>query len=415
MRENEKTTAGKKKNVSARRRRGGDAGYRNLDAAQEVAVYYGFTLIDPPAVTKEDERKAKSLLETETRGREGGAPLHFSLEEKIALLRERALERADALSQPILTYSACPPKTAARGKEKKRAGSEREIALDVIGTGKSVAEAILVKTCIDILKEEGYKNLALTVNSIGDRESAGRFLRELTAYYRKNINELPPHCREKFKKDALAALSCKEEKCRAIRENAPKPISFLSEPSREHFKEVLEFLETLGVNYEIDNGLVDNRPFAVQTIFAIRDISNGADGPLLAVGARYGNLGKKLGFGRDIPGIGAKLFFKEKAREAPRAVRRPKMFFIQLGFEAKLKSLRIIELLRSEKIPIEQCLSRDKLISQLSLAENMKVPYTIIMGQKEALENTVIVRDMTSRSQDTVAVEELPRYLKKLR
>ena len=79
-----------------------------------------------------------------------------------------------------------------------------------------------------------------------------------------------------------------------------------------------------------------------------------------------------------------------------------------------MKSLKIIEILRKKKIPMYQAISRDRLISQLGLAESMKIPYTIIMGQKEAIEDTVIVRDMENRSQDTVKICDLPKYLKKL-
>jgi histidyl-tRNA synthetase len=129
---------------------------------------------------------------------------------------------------------------------------------------------------------------------------------------------------------------------------------------------------------------------------------------------RYANLAKKIGWKKDLPGIGVRLMFKEKNSLKNLKFLKPKIYFIQLGFEAKLKSLKIIEILRQNKIPMYQAISRDKLISQLSVAENMKIPYTIIMGQKEAIEDSVIVRHMTDRSQDTVKICDLAKYLKKL-
>ena len=94
-------------------------------------------------------------------------------------------------------------------------------------------------------------------------------------------------------------------------------------------------------------------------------------------------------------------------------MRKPKVCLIQLGFEAKVKSFAVIELLHKSRVPLYQTLAKDKLSGQLELAENLKVPYTIIMGQKEALDNTVIVRNMNTRSQDIIAVDMLPVYLKK--
>ena len=87
---------------------------------------------------------------------------------------------------------------------------------------------------------------------------------------------------------------------------------------------------------------------------------------------------------------------------------------MQIGFEAKLKSLEVVEILRSAKIPTYQSLSKDKLSSQLQIAENLKIPFTIIMGQKEAVENSVIVRSMNTRSQETVPLPLLAKYLAKL-
>ncbi|MFA6898534.1 MAG: His/Gly/Thr/Pro-type tRNA ligase C-terminal domain-containing protein, partial [Candidatus Paceibacterota bacterium] len=95
-------------------------------------------------------------------------------------------------------------------------------------------------------------------------------------------------------------------------------------------------------------------------------------------------------------------------------IKKPKVFYIQLGFEAKRKSLGVIELLRHAKIPVYQSISRDRLGSQFAAAEKMGVPYIMIMGQKEAVENSVIVRNLANRSQETVPIADLPKYLRKI-
>jgi len=79
-----------------------------------------------------------------------------------------------------------------------------------------------------------------------------------------------------------------------------------------------------------------------------------------------------------------------------------------------MKSLGVIEILRKAHIPIMQSLSKDSLGSQLGVAEKLGIPYTIIFGQKESIENTVIVKDMKKFSQKTVKHSELASYLKNL-
>jgi histidyl-tRNA synthetase len=141
----------------------------------------------------------------------------------------------------------------------------------------------------------------------------------------------------------------------------------------------------------------------------------------IAGGGRYDYLGKMLGSKKDIPAIGMAIGVDRVvesswyAKLSPRIMKKPKIYFIQLGFDAKLKSLNILEILRKAKVPIVQSLSKDSLGSQLAIAEQLGTPYTLIFGQKEALENSVIVRDMATRSQETVSLDNLLEYIKKLK
>lgn len=387
--------------------------YKHLDVPAEVALYYGFTPTESPTITKDDIKKSKSLTEVEFHGKDPvDVADRISLEEKVALLRTYNECDLQDQPQPVMLYFGNPILSA--DASKKKSGGMRTIFLEAMGTPKSIADTLLIKTSLEILKEEGYSNLCVHLNSVGNRDTMARFGRELTAYYRKNLEELPAHCRQLMKKDIFELLACRNEKCRIIRDSAPKSMNFLSEDSREHFKEVLEYLEFLEIPYEIDHFLVRNRAYSSQTIFEIYETKRDDTCEPLAVGVRYANLGKKMGLKRDVPGVGVRLKFREKIARKNLKFLKPKICFIQLGFEAKLKSLKIIEILRQAKVPMHHGISRDKLTSQLVTAENMKIPYTLIMGQKEALEDTIIVRHMADRSQESVSICDLAKYLKKI-
>ena len=90
-----------------------------------------------------------------------------------------------------------------------------------------------------------------------------------------------------------------------------------------------------------------------------------------------------------------------------------KIYFVQLGTDAKQKSLTVLEILRKAKIPTKHSLSKDSLKGQLKMASKLKIPYALILGQKEVFENSIIVKNMTSSSQETVPIEKLIDYLKK--
>lgn len=389
--------------------------FKNIDKATEAAVYYGFTPIEKPIIEKVDKDNAKNLIEGESMSKDYivSYPLEISLEEKIYLLRHYAEDNLIAEPQPIMfSY-----KDTATSKSKKLAAKEQFLNLQILGSSKSIAEIILIKTALSILSDNKIEDARVDINSIGDRESTNKFVKELSGYYRKNINQMRSHCRQLFKKDPFSLLECnKEECCRGLNEEAPKAISFLSESSRQHFKEVLEGLEILNIPYRINNSLIPDRRHCSQTIF---EIISGAENEkeVIASGGRYDGLAKKLGLKKDIPAIGLRISSKKLSHNA---VSSPKIkafvfFFIQLGFEAKLKGLNIIETIRKAKILVHQSLSRDMLGGQIALAEKMKMPYALIIGKKESMDNTVMVRDMNTRSQKIVPVENLSAYLKELK
>jgi histidyl-tRNA synthetase len=285
---------------------------------------------------------------------------------------------------------------------------------------RSVAEALLIKTTLTMLEEAGIRGARVHVNSVGDRDSMQRFSRELQAFLRRHIEELPAQGRELMKRDLFGAFAFLGSRHRALFDSAPKPMEFLSEASRRHLREVLEHLETADVSYEVNDDLVSCEDCYSQTLFEIHHTdartSDDERGPLLARGGRYDELLRRLSRG-PFSAVRMLLTIRAPKKKDIGTVekirgRKPKIYFIQLGPEARLRSLRIIEILRRAHIPLFQSLAMETLTGQLTAAESLAVPYAIIMGQKEVVENTVIVRNLSSRRQDTVPVDTLPSYIK---
>ncbi|MDQ3014572.1 MAG: His/Gly/Thr/Pro-type tRNA ligase C-terminal domain-containing protein [bacterium] len=365
--------------------------YPSSHTLLEIALYYGFTPISP--IHTEKTEKLEEI------------PLYS--EEIVSVLKNHF---AKGMSQLPLTL------VRERKLEKKDTSKRFECCLDVVGTSRSIADALTIKTAYEMIREEYGNNVFIEINSIGDKESLARFNRELTNYFRKNITELDPECRQALKKSAFAAIACQHEKCQEIKRSAPHPMSYLSEVSRSHFKEVLEHLEMAELPYTINTKLVQYQDFASHTLFKIFVQEEGNPQPMLvASGARWAGLAKKIGFKRDVQGVTAVISLKKSVEpKSSKKIAKPKCYFIQMGQEAKMRSLSLIETLRKAHIPVYHSLSKDKLTAQLSSAENLKVPFVLIMGQKESMENTVLVREMYNRSQETIRIDMVADYLKKL-
>jgi len=272
-----------------------------------------------------------------------------------------------------------------------------------------------------MLAEEGYTKTLVEINSVGDRDSIARFTRELINYYRKNINTMSPESRQMFKRDAFELLGSHNDSCKELNARAPRSMDFLSETSRRNLEDVLEYLEALKIPYSLNNSLIGNRKYCTETIFAIvntdPDDKTVKDQRILGIGVRYNGLAKRLNVKRDIQGVGLSLLIKESSlglRKPVTKTKRPIASFIQLGLESKLISLEIIEQLRQAKIPLYLSLAKDRLGAQVSTIEKYQTPYMLVMGKKEAVDKTMIVRHTDTHSQDIVPLEELAKYMKKV-
>jgi histidyl-tRNA synthetase len=371
--------------------------------ALEAALYYGFTPSQEIPITKLDKDQAKSLNSDHNRHND------FDVEEKIAIIRHHFSKGIPPL--PLMLFS----EITTHGKKDPKVNLYR---LDIIGTTRSIADATVLKAAYEISNNGEYNEMLVEINSVGDRDSFNRYSRELGSYFRKHINDLHPDCRQRLKKSPFSVIAqCNHEKCRPVLEQAPKSMGFLSEPSRLYFMEVLELLEMTGIPYTINNNLISSIECGSHIIFKIYGKKQDSqDLHLVASGCRWSGIAKKMGFKKDIPGVSATITVKKqpKTDSKKRTIGKPKFYFIQMGQEAKLKSLILIETLRRARIPVYHSLTKDKLTAQLSSAEHLKVPYILIMGQKESMENTVLVREMTSMSQDTIRIAEMAEYLKKL-
>ncbi|MDO8659666.1 MAG: histidine--tRNA ligase, partial [Candidatus Parcubacteria bacterium] len=400
-----------------------------FEKAQEVAVYYGFKPIDTPILENEEIfttgiGEGTDIVDKEmyTLKTKGGDHLALRPEHTAPLMRAYIEHGMQNMPQPVMLYQYGP----SFRHDKPQRGRYRQFwqfDADALGSDKSIMDAVVIKTCISILEEAGATNLSIDINSIGDKECRNGYIKELTSYYRKNLSQLPAVDRERLKVNPLRILDSKEEKTKELNLNAPDSVSFLCPACKKHFKEVLEYLEEMNIQYNINKNLVRGLSYYTRTVFEIIEQNAGENNtPLtLAGGGRYDYLARQIGSKKDVPAVGfsigvdrivASPWYKKLA---PRILKKPKIYFIQLGAEAKLKSLNVIEILRKAHIPIAQSLSKDSLGSQLAIAEKLNIPYALIFGVKEALDNAVIVRDMSNRSQDTVKLSKLLEYLKEIK
>ncbi|MEK7208706.1 MAG: histidine--tRNA ligase [Patescibacteria group bacterium] len=409
-------------------------GYQGLiEKASETAIYYGFRPIDTPILESVELFQKGIGLNTDIVEKElytlrtkGGDHLALRPEYTAPIMRAYFERGLQAEPQPVMLYAA-GPLFRHDNPQRGRSRELRQFDLEIIGTSKSIADAMIIRLVLIILKEAGLTDLTLEINSIGDNDCRPIFRRELVNYYKKNSRALCADCGERLKSNPLRLLDCKNPKCQSLKQNAPNAVSYLCSACKQHFKEVLEYLEAMNITYILNNNLVRGLDYYTRTVFevsqsAVKEVGdeNLVDAPPLALagGGRYDYLARALGVKKPVFAVGAAIGLDRVIqspnfnRLTPRVLKKPKVFFIQLGLEAKMHSLQVIEILRQARIPVAHSLSKDSLAVQLAIAEKSKIPFTLILGQKEVIDGTVIVRDLNTRSQTVVKTEALAEYLK---
>jgi histidyl-tRNA synthetase len=375
------------------------------------ALFFGFRYFDNNlGVNTEDIKIIKTLL------KEKGYldNLLFPLEEIFSILKFYK-SKDDSMTNPFFFVNTGIP-SGNHNKHKKKAG-ELIINLHFFNVSESITEAIMIQVTNLILKNNGYKNNCLRLNNIGGKTAQTAFNREGATYYRKHISELNPELRQLFKKSLFELYTKGKNECLPIHENAPEPMDFLSEENREHFSELLEFVEYLEIPYEVDSHLLGDQNYSTHTIFDIQDQKTEKT---LARGTRYNLISKKLGFKKEIPAISVMIKIQDNKKQIAeknihKTFSETKFFLIHVGKMAKIKSLRVLTDLANAGIYTKHSIYRDKLSTQLLLAKKSNAPYHIIIGHREALENSAIVKDFQGRWQKTIKFENLIEYLKTLK
>jgi len=254
------------------------------------ATYFGFNPIKTPQIIKNDQTLFKIINDpySELPRAKSDFPLGPEALEKISLLRTFNEWSLSALWHPVFVSFYKP----LSGSDHRRRENSVIYGLEIFGLQSSSAEGILLRTLISILEDEGYTNLNIRINSLGDKESINEFERAVGGFIRKNISEFPAELRKLVKEDFFEI--CRKGAPEKFLESVPKSINFLSEIPRNHLKETLEFIESFGIPYTIDHTLVASPYFCSETIFEIETLK-GLVPEVLASGYRYSRLSRKLG------------------------------------------------------------------------------------------------------------------------
>ncbi len=393
--------------------------YRSFGSIAQDA---GYAHVETPLVEPAELFVKGTGTETDIVGKEmyvfsdrGGEQLALRPEGTPGVVRAYLEHGMGSLPQPVRLWYGGPMFRY----DRPQAGRQRQfhqLGVEVIGDAAPSIDAQAITLALRFFKRIGVEGITLQINSIGDSNCRPKYRRALVKYLEERIDQLGADDRERLKVNPLRVLDSKDPQTQDVAAGAPQLLNFLCDACQTHFAGVLEYLDDLGVRYELNPQLVRGLDYYTRTVFEFYGEREGSQASL-GGGGRYDGLLEILG-GQPTPAIGfalgvERLMLELAAMEAPLPAEPPRVYVASLGEPARLAAFRLMERLLDAGVGAVGSVERDGIGAQLSKANQLGVPLTVIIGQKEVKEGTVLLRDMTNGAQESVALELVPGELKR--
>ncbi|MCT4598012.1 MAG: histidine--tRNA ligase [Vallitalea sp.] len=304
--------------------------------------------------------------------------------------------------------------------ERPQAGRYRQFhqfGVELFGSDKPSADAEVISLAASLLKNLGITNVELHINSLGGPECRKKYNKTLKEFLAKNMDSLCPTCLERYEKNPLRILDCKNEKCKEVLKDAPLAKDELSDECKVHFEELLSLLDAMEIKYIVDPWIVRGLDYYTRTVFEFISNDIGAQGTVCG-GGRYdklieecgGNATPAVGFGA---GIERLIMTMEAVNGEQEYVPTRDIYVGAMGDNAKKTTFSLVNSLRDNNISSETDLMNRSVKAQMKYANKIGCKYSVIIGDNEIEENNVTVKNMETREQTDVKIDELVDFMKK--
>ncbi len=292
-----------------------------------------------------------------------------------------------------------------------------QFGVEYIGTPEPVADAETIILMMAVYEAFGITETVLRLNTLGDQDSRPRYREALQAYLRPLRDRLTETSKQRLETNPLRILDTKVDAERRLLDEAPRLIDFVSDESREHYREVQRLLTNTGVGFIEDPLLVRGLDYYTRTAFELESPALGAQSAL-AGGGRYDLLAREIGSKTAVPAVGFAagverlLVAMEDASDAPvPASSPPDVFIVAKGPEAVRYAFELAQRLRKSGASVAYDMLGRSMKSQMREANRHGVPIAIILGKDEIENQVASVKTMSTSEQTRVDLGKIDQFI----
>ena len=300
--------------------------------------------------------------------------------------------------------------------QKGRLREHHQFGVEVYGGAGADTDAEVIKLAYTVLKKCGL-SVKLYINSMGCPDCRKKYNEALKGYFADKLDKLCSTCRERYYKNPLRILDCKEEECKALCKDAPKIIDYLCEDCSAHFKKLQELLTDCGVAYEINPFIVRGLDYYTKTVFEFVTTALGSQGTVCG-GGRYDNLISQLG-GTPTCGVGFGMGIERllMLMEAENVIiperENVKLYIATMGDAAYKKAFEIVSALRDKGVKAEVDHAGRGIKAQFKDADKIHAENVVTLGENELASGIAQIKHMADGSLKEVKIDEISLYFAK--
>ena len=314
---------------------------------------------------------------------------------------------------PVKTYYVGP----VFRYERPQLGRYRQFSqfgVEAVGNDSAEIDVETIVLAYTILTSLNLDGVSIKINTLGDEESRQNYKKALKEYFAQYLDQMCPDCHSRYELNPLRILDCKVPEDQKIVAGAPKMKDYLSKNAQERFAKVIKLLQEMDIPYEVDDTLVRGLDYYSETVFEFHYVSsNGNDYGAIGAGGHYDKLVKELG-GPDVAGVGFsfgvdRLYSVLKDDELlPDGLDNPiEIYVMPMGDVAKVLAMQTAAALRISGYRTDLCFEEAKLGNMFKRAERKGAKFAIIIGENEVNNQEVIIKNLATTQQTTVAVGDL--------
>lgn len=344
----------------------------------------------------------------------GGRSLTLRPENTASAVRAYVENKLFAGQQPVRLFYMGPMFRY----ERPQAGRFRQFhqfGVECFGAASPAADAEVIALAWEFYRRLGLQGLELNLNSVGCPNCRPAYRQTLQDFLRPHLAELCPTCQERFEKNPLRILDCKNPQCQQFLQGAPTTLDALCDDCREHFAAVQDYLQAAAIPYRLNTKLVRGLDYYTNTAFEILLSDIGAQSAVCG-GGRYNGLVEELG-GKPAPGVGfalgmERVFSALNAQEIELpAAPGMDVFVAVLDKQAQTQAFQLACELRSQGLAVGYDTLERSLKAQLKYADSQKAAYVLLVGGDELTRGRVALRDMQSSEQIELPLAEVGAVL----